>query len=389
MQCRTRAIIFVIVLMLVVPAASLRAQDGEVLTNATVVELVQAGVGDRIVIDQINASPSHFDLTTSSILELSKAKVSADVIAAMRASLERFGKPLRHRAAFELPKEFGVYMEGDQGLTAIGSFNLDRYTEKDRHGKVTSHVGIMDPVLSSMPVTTDEEPSFIVFLRNPENAAALRLVKLRYSNDDLPAEIDEDVPTRAGIIEGSSDSRYVRITPAHALETGVYGLLNGESRGLVNALAKADGSADVNALDSDPARTLADLEQSPAQILAAPATMVMDEVRRQIGKKHLKVVKDFGTDGLLFSELGLHDCGLFSLCLTDELNQYAVLVRETDAGTEIHVRALRYHSGLPGARFAQGAVDSTPKVRVTKDEAKMAADLARDVEKEVQKKLKR
>jgi hypothetical protein len=61
------------------PAAS------ETLTNATVIQLVKAGLGNDAVIAKIKATPGKYDLNTADLIALKDAGVPGDVIAAMIA----------------------------------------------------------------------------------------------------------------------------------------------------------------------------------------------------------------------------------------------------------------------------------------------------------------
>jgi hypothetical protein len=54
-----------------------------VMTKQDVIALSQAKVSDDVIISQIKASDSHFDLTTQDILDLTNAGVSDKVISAM------------------------------------------------------------------------------------------------------------------------------------------------------------------------------------------------------------------------------------------------------------------------------------------------------------------
>ena len=57
----------------------------ETLTNATVIQLVQAGIGNDAVIAKIKATDGKYDLGTDDLIELKTAGVPGDVIAAMIA----------------------------------------------------------------------------------------------------------------------------------------------------------------------------------------------------------------------------------------------------------------------------------------------------------------
>jgi len=61
------------------------ATAAEMLNNATVIQLVRAGIGDDAVIAKIKATPGKYDLNTNDLIALKTAGVSGGVIAAMIA----------------------------------------------------------------------------------------------------------------------------------------------------------------------------------------------------------------------------------------------------------------------------------------------------------------
>ncbi len=64
------------------------AADTLVMTKEDAMELAREGVGDEVIIDQIRATHSYFELSNNDILELKKAGVSERVINAMIKSSE-------------------------------------------------------------------------------------------------------------------------------------------------------------------------------------------------------------------------------------------------------------------------------------------------------------
>ena len=75
-------------LLLTVASAQTRPQSAvsppkEILTNASVIELVQLGLGEAIIIEKIRQSECHFDTSLSGLKQLKAAKVSEAVMQAM------------------------------------------------------------------------------------------------------------------------------------------------------------------------------------------------------------------------------------------------------------------------------------------------------------------
>lgn len=74
-------------LLVAAPAVAQSAQQAaagnEVLTNESVIQLVQVGLGDEAVIAKIRASKTNFSLATNDLIQLKSRGVSGPVIAAM------------------------------------------------------------------------------------------------------------------------------------------------------------------------------------------------------------------------------------------------------------------------------------------------------------------
>ena len=63
--------------------AAYTAPASEVLTNASVISLAAAGLGDAIIVQKIKTSPTRFDTSTEKLIALRKAGVSEKVMAAI------------------------------------------------------------------------------------------------------------------------------------------------------------------------------------------------------------------------------------------------------------------------------------------------------------------
>ena len=72
-------------------AATTTPADGEVLTNAAVIKLSQAGLAEPVVAAMIRDTKGHYDISTPALVALSKAGVPGGAIAAM-IKVERAGE---------------------------------------------------------------------------------------------------------------------------------------------------------------------------------------------------------------------------------------------------------------------------------------------------------
>src|SRR3982074_503549 len=67
--------------LLTTPPACVRAQ--EVLTNQSIVEMVKAGLSERVIVAKIRTSPTNFDVRTDALIALKKNGVPEKVIEAI------------------------------------------------------------------------------------------------------------------------------------------------------------------------------------------------------------------------------------------------------------------------------------------------------------------
>jgi hypothetical protein len=71
------------------PTVTAKVPSGEPLTNADVLKMKDAGLGDQLIVDKINSAPAKYDLNTDDLLALKKAGVSDAVIQAMISAAGR------------------------------------------------------------------------------------------------------------------------------------------------------------------------------------------------------------------------------------------------------------------------------------------------------------
>jgi hypothetical protein len=243
--------------------------------------------------------------------------------------------------------------------------------------------------MRSFEATTDDDVSFVLFLRDATKAASIRLVALNYRGDGLPAEVGDRVPVRTGTLEGVADARYVRVVPGGPLPVGMYALAYAEAPGLLFPFVRGEGALVVPTLDRERAATLARVQQAGAVHVPAAVAVVRDAVHAALGQERVTVHQDFDENLLLISALTLKKCGLLSLCTRDLLVQYAVHLEPAGEGTAVRVDGLVYRSGLPGGDLNAATLDVTPKAPSPGDTTKLVEDLRKNVVKEVEKRTGR
>lgn len=94
------------------PATSTPDGAGETLDNATVIALVDAGLGSEAIIAKINTSGRNYDTSTNALIALKNANVPDDVIAAMltRDSVEEVVELDDTSMDINVPHSPGIYL---------------------------------------------------------------------------------------------------------------------------------------------------------------------------------------------------------------------------------------------------------------------------------------
>jgi hypothetical protein len=113
----------------------------EALTNASIIEMVELGLGESIILKKIETSPTHFDTDLGALKQLKEAGVSDAVISAMLSAAER-AEEARGGLPAWAPERPGVYFATDRtdepGLERIESSS---FSIKQGRGIKTRFIG--------------------------------------------------------------------------------------------------------------------------------------------------------------------------------------------------------------------------------------------------------
>lgn len=112
-----KATMAAIAVLLSSPAAA------ETLNNDSVLALLNAGLGDEVVIAKIKSSPSNFELSTDTVIALKQRGVSGPVLAAM---ITASSAPTQTAMSIDspdpmVPHPSGIYLAGAEKMTRIES----------------------------------------------------------------------------------------------------------------------------------------------------------------------------------------------------------------------------------------------------------------------------
>lgn len=95
----------------------------ETLNNESVLALIDAGLGDEVVIAKIKSSTSNFELSTDTVIKLRQRGVSGQVLAAMITTSAAAAQPEMSLDSPDpvVPHPSGVYLAGKEKMTRIES----------------------------------------------------------------------------------------------------------------------------------------------------------------------------------------------------------------------------------------------------------------------------
>lgn len=109
--------------MIAIAIATSSPASAETLSNDSVLTLLNAGLGDDVVIAKINSSPSNFELSTETVIALKQRGVSGPVLAAMITASAVAAQPAMSIDSPDpmVPHPSGIYLAGFEKMTRIES----------------------------------------------------------------------------------------------------------------------------------------------------------------------------------------------------------------------------------------------------------------------------
>jgi hypothetical protein len=182
------AVCFALTLVLVVAAAPpghVHAQEraqAKSLTNDDVVRMVQAKLGDSVIISEIKHSTCNFDTSPGALIKLKQAGVSDRVLEAMTAAEHAGNRPTgKMSSASSLPAAYGFYIVGVHGLRDLELVNVTTKIGLFAGATIGGTAGYaVDGLRGNAPlIVHDLKPSIIVYQQNID-IAAFRLSELTY-----------------------------------------------------------------------------------------------------------------------------------------------------------------------------------------------------------------
>lgn len=261
---RFLSILFVIAFSLGATAA-VRAQD-ETMTNQEVISLTNAGLNKSVIVNKIRTSKSKFDLSTNALIELKKAGVDDDVVAAMLQAKTGTTTASGNTGQIPIvgggnsndpmaPHDFGIYMyetkNGEQTMTQLlPSVSAQNRTGGGFTASVTPFGLGKTKTKANLPGTTaklqikEAQPVFYFYLDTksggmntssgiPSTPNEFTLIKFNVRSDNREVTIAKS--NAYGGKGGLSDEYVVaftaesvgngvfKVTPSASLKNGEYG----------------------------------------------------------------------------------------------------------------------------------------------------------------------
>lgn len=359
-------------------AAALPAHAQETLANADIIQLTRAGVEPSVIVSTIESSRTRFAVGVNDIVTLSNARVNAQVIAAMHASISRSGQARAGMgpgatATAGLPTEFGMYVveEGESSRLPLVAMTVDD-SWTDGRGRSTRRVNIRDGEAVQRKEVASEEPAFILFHPGSQ-APRVRMYHLDHIVLDN-ASLDAEIPLHAG--PAGSDPRMVKVTPGIPLDRGSYVFVLGDDFTRVYGFGRVRGTRNIPPLK--PAEAVALARRGVAVQTALSPDSARALVLGVLARERIPVEQDFDADGLLVTLRGVRGVGFFSTAVAV---QFAVVVLPRGAGSEIRVGADTYLPGNVERWLTREDLADIPLVPAPEQSRRQAELISRDIQR--------
>ena len=166
----------------------------QTLTNADVIKMVQAKLGDAVIVSKIKTSTCRFDTSTDALIKLKQAGVSDKVLEAMTEAGHAgnregaISRSPKSTVTIPVPENYGIYVAVDGKLLKLGrsTFPKSRRIKVrtwDSEGFIgTSYNGGKTTWAAAEVglVTTDVLPNRVVFVKSGYSNVTIRLVRLPF-----------------------------------------------------------------------------------------------------------------------------------------------------------------------------------------------------------------
>jgi hypothetical protein len=365
--------------LLALLARPAHAQD--VLTNRDVIELTRAGVEPAVIVSTIESSRTRFAVGVNDIVTLSNARVNADAIAAMQASVSRSGQPKAGMgpsatASPGLPTEFGMYVveNGESSRLPLVGMTVDD-TWTNGRGRPVRRVSIRESRTVQRKEVESGEPAFLLFQAGGQTPR-IRMYQL-VEGTLQSAPLDREVPLHTG--PAGTDPRMVRLTPGIPLDQGSYIFVLGEDFTRAYGFGRVRGRRNLPSLA--PHEALAMARRRIAVQASIPPDSAKALVLGVLARERIPVEQDFDGNGLLITMRSLRG-GLFSNSVAV---QFAIVVQPSGTGSEIRVAADAYTAGNPEGWLTGADLADIPLVPVPEQSQRHAEGLSRDIQRAVRR----
>ena len=207
--------LFITLMMLVA-----NAQTNEVLTNQSIVQLCQLGLGEAVVINKIKTSKNTFDVSIDGLIQLKKENVPQAVISQMIESAQSNTKEIQQNSNDPLSEHSsGIYyyntLNGE--LVQVYPTNSTASTTNTAamaftYGLAKAKTKTLVPGLKSRTTITQSKPVFYFYL--PENDQNNLLSNSGFSvsspNDFMIIQFELDEKKNSRSVESGSFNAYSR-----------------------------------------------------------------------------------------------------------------------------------------------------------------------------------
>lgn len=225
------------------------ARNQEAMTNATVIELVKAGISDEVIIQLIRRSKTKFDLSPGAIVQLKKAGVSDRVLAVMLELAPQASDHLVNERSptpvLRPPTAYGLYIEQGGQLLPLGRVQTKIQISKWRRFLggvlpfIRQKIDINIPGAHSAHRFNAKRPTFYAYFPPSRDVSKFKLLQCKITGQ----RFDQRTVANASILFsieqnqdeipcdiGPTDIRDLyRIVPREDLPPGEYAFVEGSS----------------------------------------------------------------------------------------------------------------------------------------------------------------
>lgn len=182
---------------------NVKSQD-EVITNKEIISMTSAGLSKDIIINKIRSSKSNFDISTDALIELKKAGVADEVVAAIIEVNNKSSQSGSEAKPKRLKDELGTLFSTlkNSVVTVWSEFGHGSGFIIDREGLIVTNFHVVGPSrFVSVQFDENRKVEAVILVTNPERDVAVLWANLDSFPEAIPAKL-VNITTQPAVEEG-------------------------------------------------------------------------------------------------------------------------------------------------------------------------------------------